>query len=380
MIKGGGVSGLTTALLLHKQGIPFKVLEQKEKIGDYQSGLLLGANAVKILAEEFGVKDKLLEQGQSIEASFITDKKFKPRHKNFIPYIKDKTGHTPIVIDKKALLEILLNQLPQESIEIGTHVTGFLQNKQGVTLILPENRQVNGDFLISTDGMQSDTRKQLQKHESYRFTEQVWYHGISEYQLTPDYENTHIEAWCNQSKFGYADLGKGKVYWYALVREQDENLDEEHTMNQNLLSSLPDFSDPVSKIVKKTPESKIIRNESVDFKPINKYFKLRICLVGDAAHTSTPDLQQGGGQAIEDAYVITHCLNENANPIDAFRQFQEIRKEKNDFVVNESWKESQAFLRKNFIASIFNKLKWSLTLNSKLKKRYDTIYDMNYDL
>jgi len=380
MIKGGGVSGLTTALLLHKRNIPFKVCEQKEKIGDYQSGLLLGANAVKILTEEFGVKDKLLEQGQPIEAFFVTDKKIKPRHNNFVPYIKNKTGHTPIAIDKKALLEILLNELPQASIETGTYVSGFLQNKQGVTLILPDNRQLYGDFLISTDGMESDTRKQLQKHETYRFTEQVWYHGISEYQLASDYENTHIEVWGDKSKFGYADLGQGKVYWYAVVTEQDENFDEEHSMNQNLLSSLPDFSDPVSKIIKKTPESQIIRNESIDFKPISKYFKLRICLVGDAAHTSTPDLHQGAGQAIEDAYVITKCLTDNDNPIDAFRQFQELRKEKNDFVVNESWKESQAFLRKNVFASIFNKLKWSLTLDSKLKKRYDTIYDMNYDI
>ncbi len=38
-----------------------------------------------------------------------------------------------------------------------------------------------------------------------------------------------------------------------------------------------------------------------------------ICLIGDAAHSATPNLAQGASQAIEDAYVIGQLLDKGVS-------------------------------------------------------------------
>jgi 2-polyprenyl-6-methoxyphenol hydroxylase-like FAD-dependent oxidoreductase len=42
--------------------------------------------------------------------------------------------------------------------------------------------------------------------------------------------------------------------------------------------------------------------------PIFQWQKDRVCLIGDAAHATTPNMGQGACQAIEDAYLLGKLL------------------------------------------------------------------------
>ena len=84
-------------------------------------------------------------------------------------------------------------------------------------------------------------------------------------------------------------------------------------------------------------QENIIRSDINDLAPIQQWWKDRVVLIGDAAHATTPNLGQGGCQAVEDAYVLAKCLKENTNPETAFAQFQSIRYKKALHVVNTSW-------------------------------------------
>jgi 2-polyprenyl-6-methoxyphenol hydroxylase-like FAD-dependent oxidoreductase len=42
----------------------------------------------------------------------------------------------------------------------------------------------------------------------------------------------------------------------------------------------------------------------------------RVVLIGDAAHASSPMMGQGGGMAVEDAYVLADCLR-SAHTVEA---------------------------------------------------------------
>jgi 2-polyprenyl-6-methoxyphenol hydroxylase-like FAD-dependent oxidoreductase len=42
--------------------------------------------------------------------------------------------------------------------------------------------------------------------------------------------------------------------------------------------------------------------------PIYQWQKDRVCLIGDAAHATTPNMGQGACQAIEDAYILGKLL------------------------------------------------------------------------
>jgi len=56
----------------------------------------------------------------------------------------------------------------------------------------------------------------------------------------------------------------------------------------------------------------------------------RVALVGDAAHPMRPDLAQGAGMAIEDAYVLARSLAASGEPLpQALARFAELRWQRN---------------------------------------------------
>ena len=60
-------------------------------------------------------------------------------------------------------------------------------------------------------------------------------------------------------------------------------------------------------------------------------------LLGDAAHATTPNMGQGGCQAIEDAWYLAEYLKSYGNIAEAFAAYEHFRRPKVNFVVNTSF-------------------------------------------
>lgn len=77
-----------------------------------------------------------------------------------------------------------------------------------------------------------------------------------------------------------------------------------------------------------------------DHPPASTYYrKGRICLLGDAAHASTPHQGSGAGMAIEDALVLTQLLAEVGNKSQlekAFKTYDTVRRERTQKLVTTS--------------------------------------------
>jgi 2-polyprenyl-6-methoxyphenol hydroxylase-like FAD-dependent oxidoreductase len=62
-------------------------------------------------------------------------------------------------------------------------------------------------------------------------------------------------------------------------------------------------------------------------------------LLGDAAHPMTPNLGQGGCQAIEDAVVLAECLATGGNMVqEALAAYEKRRRERTNQIVSRSWR------------------------------------------
>jgi salicylate hydroxylase len=62
----------------------------------------------------------------------------------------------------------------------------------------------------------------------------------------------------------------------------------------------------------------------------------RIALLGDAAHAMTPFLGQGAGCAIEDAMILSRCLEASNDPAEALGRYERARVERCAFIQAES--------------------------------------------
>jgi 2-polyprenyl-6-methoxyphenol hydroxylase-like FAD-dependent oxidoreductase len=104
-----------------------------------------------------------------------------------------------------------------------------------------------------------------------------------------------------------APLNDGRVYWFAVISvDRDHRFDDDRAA---LIEHFGNWHDPIPELIAGTSP------QHVGYLPINElggglrsYTRGRIVLLGDAAHAMTPNLGQGGGQAMEDASTLAALL------------------------------------------------------------------------
>jgi 2-polyprenyl-6-methoxyphenol hydroxylase-like FAD-dependent oxidoreductase len=81
------------------------------------------------------------------------------------------------------------------------------------------------------------------------------------------------------------------------------------------------FSPSVERLISETDDNYFLHHDIYDIEPLQTFIHGRVCLLGDAAHATTPNMGQGAGQSIEDAYVLMKALQNEPTIADAFRQY-----------------------------------------------------------
>ena len=66
------------------------------------------------------------------------------------------------------------------------------------------------------------------------------------------------------------------------------------------------------------------------------WHKNTICLIGDAAHATSPYVGQGAAMAMEDAVILSMCLRDIPDVNDAFTKFEKLRKKRTEKIVKTS--------------------------------------------
>ncbi|KAJ5020363.1 hypothetical protein J3E73DRAFT_413018 [Bipolaris maydis] len=80
--------------------------------------------------------------------------------------------------------------------------------------------------------------------------------------------------------------------------------------------------------------------------PCETYTKGRVCLLGDAAHATTPHQGAGAGMCMEDAHVLAGLIkdaNSTEELMCAFRTFDEVRRERTQKLVTTSYETGQVY-------------------------------------
>jgi salicylate hydroxylase len=109
-----------------------------------------------------------------------------------------------------------------------------------------------------------------------------------------------------------------------------------------------------------------------DHPPAPTYYKGRLCLLGDAAHASTPHQGAGAGQAIEDAFILSNLLGQitSADNVEhAFKAYDAVRRPRSQRVVTTSRETARIYeMEDEEIGADLEKI------GQNLKTRYDWIW------
>ena len=370
-IIGAGIGGLTTAIALEQKGFKTRIFEQTECIKPVGAGIILANNAMQVY-EKLGLKGLIEEKGNHISSMSIAKADLTPISKVDLTYFEKKYKVKNIAIHRGVLQQILINRLKTTDIKLGYRLKGIQSNDKGYSLTFENEKQIQATTLLGADGINSTVRYNLFPKNEIRNAKQICWRGITDFQLPSKYHNELNEAWGKADRFGFVQIAKNKVYWYAL--KSFKNNENEYKTN-DIETYFAHYNPIVNKIITSTDKKQINTAKISDLKPTNNWYKRNVCLIGDAAHATTPNMGQGACQAIEDAYVLSECLNKyNTNP--AFKEFQKLRISKAHLVVKASWRIGKiAHLSHPILIAIRNKV-IKMVPSSMNRKRSEQIFEL----
>lgn len=371
-IIGGGIAGLTTALALNKLGFECEVFERANQLNEVGAGIWMQPNALKVL-DWLGLGELVRESGTLLNQVDITNAQLIPFKKTKQEVVQDEKGNKIVAIHRATLQKILFEAIPKGKVNLGYEFKSLEQYENQVKISFG-GRVIMCDLLIGADGINSKVRDYIFPNTSKRFSGQTCWRGISDIRLPDEFQNAGIESWGKKIRFGFSQVTENQVYWFAVKDASQNGTDNINTIKAELKSYFSDFNPVVLSIIEHTKVEKIIRNDISDLKRLDKWHKDKVVLVGDAAHATTPNMGQGAGQGMEDAYYLANILAKHNQIEQAISLFETKRREKVDYVVNNSWRFGQ--LAHSAFGQIIMIAIMKLTPDKVMKQQMNKLYSI----
>ncbi len=257
----------------------------------------------------------------------------KPLLEASVEKLERQVGEISIVVHRAELLAILRSALEDHSVHLGQACTRVAQDGTGVQAHFEDGSVEHGDILIGADGIRSVVRSQLVGDGEPRYA------GYTSYRAVTRFDHARIrpgEYWGRGRRFGIAPLSDGRVYWFATRNAPAGGRETSIETQAILQEAFRDWCDPIEALIAATVPESILHHDIADRMPVRRWSEGRITLLGDAAHPMTPNMGQGGCQALEDAVVLGKSLHAYAHPVVAFRAYEQQRRARTEQIVQQS--------------------------------------------
>lgn len=330
VIIGAGMGGLTTGIALKKFGHQVRIFEQTEKILPVGAAISLWSNGVKCL-NYLGLTEKIAKLGGQMDDLAYVDGLTGDVMTQFslLPLIEE-VGQRPYPVARADLQNMLMDEFGRDQIHLGKKMVSLEDKADYVEVHFADGSSTQADLLIGADGTHSLTRTYvLGQQVQRRYAGYVNWNGLVEISedLAPAQQwTTYVGEGKRASLMPVAD---GKFYFFLdvpLPAGLDNNRDEYKKL---LKQYFVDWCQPVQQLIERLDPQKTNRVEIHDIEPFTQFYKGRVVILGDAAHSTTPDIGQGGCQAMEDAIYLARSLQINTLGLeDALRRYQNKRNER----------------------------------------------------
>jgi len=320
VIIGAGISGLGTALGLHRKGVKSLVLESSPALR--RAGFAIGvwANAWRAL-DALEISNKIREHHILVErVVMLSPSSGAILGELRLQEIEGKLGKFEVrCVRREFMLKTLAEELPKDTIRYSSKVVSIEEDRGLKLLHLVDGSVIKAKVLIGGDGINSEVAKYLglkKPSHSGRFAVQ----GLTEFPTNHSFKPYFIEINGEGFRAGMLPCTERSIYWFfawSPSLKGSEKVDESTTaMREFIIKTLSNANVPKEII-------EVIQNsdfEEVNLSPLRyrspfsllfgDITKRNICVIGDAFHPMTPDLGQGGCLALEDSVILARCLSE----------------------------------------------------------------------
>ena len=330
LVVGGGIGGITCMLALRQRGVDAQLFEQAAAFGQVGAGIQVSSNAARILLK-LGLGPALKKVATYPEARDYRG--WDTGERLYYTQLGQKAeahfGSPYYAAHRAELLDVLLSELDEYGVRLGSRVEYVYQDDRGVSLTLADGTTAQGDILVGADGIHSTVRAQLLGKESPRYTGNVAWRGLVPAERVAQLNlGSVVGVWMgpNRSIVQYY-VSAGRTFNWIGISRSPQPARESWLAEGKIEDALAEYDgwhSTIRTIIAATP--KVLRQALYDREPLPDWQVGRIVLLGDAAHPMLPFYAQGGAQSIEDAYVLAGCIAEGQDrPLAALARFVKMR-------------------------------------------------------
>ena len=338
-IVGGGIGGLTLALMLHEAGIASRVYEAAPELKALGVGVNLLPHATRELCR-LG-----LEQPLAAVAITTRESGFYNRFGQYI--YSEPTGRyagydwPQFSIHRGDLHQVLLEAFRQrvgaDRLHLGWRCTGFAQDQDGVDLSFEGQPAVRAEIAVSCEGIHSAIRKQLYPDEGPpRYSGINMWRGVTRAKPFLTGASMVRIGWLKPAKvlvYPIRDAidaeGRQLINWVVDI----ETPEYKPQRDWNRRGRLEDFMhavrdwhfDWLDVPALLEAADMILEYPMVDQDPLERWTFGRLTLLGDAAHPMYPRGANGAAQSILDCRTLADCLKNERDPQVALGQYERAR-------------------------------------------------------
>lgn len=319
-IAGAGPAGLAAALYLKRAGHKVTVFERFDAPKPVGSGLILQPTGLTVLAD-LGLLDEILSLGSRIERLHGTDAR-SGRTVLEVRYDARRGRRFGLAVHRAALFGVLYRAASREAIAIETDVeVETLETAERATLVRGNGRRLGPfDLIVDASGARSKLRHYVGDAAMPRplaygafWASLGWRGGFDKSALLQRYDKASIMVGVlpiGRPESGAQDMA---AFFWSLKPADAERVKAE---------GLEAWK---ARVVSVWPECEAFTGQIDSFEQLSlaRYghhtMRLpagrRLAVIGDAAHSTSPQLGQGANMALLDAAALSHALAQ-ANTID----------------------------------------------------------------
>jgi 6-hydroxynicotinate 3-monooxygenase len=333
-IVGAGMGGLATAAALRRVGIEVAVYEQAAQFARLGAGIQVGCNAMKVL-RELGLERKMRQQS------------FYPRSWNnrdwrtgdvkfdmiFGETAERKFGAPYLLAHRGDLHAALASAVPDECVKLSHRLVGLDQAGDGIRLSFANGATAGADAVVGADGVHSVVRDILFGATPVKYTGRIAYRTTYPAALLGGEMIDDCTKWWGEDRhivIYYVKPDRSEIYLVTSQPEPEFRIESWSAKGdvKELRAAFAGFSHEVERVLAACPD--VHKWAILDRDSLPHWADGNVTLLGDACHPMTPYMAQGAAMAIEDAAVLSRCLDsvDASGVADAFRRFEATRKER----------------------------------------------------
>lgn len=343
LVIGGGISGLAAAAALGRRGVEVDVVEIREQLGDAGGiGLSIMGNAILAL-DTIGAAAPTVAAGMPGAHVTVRSQSGDILAESAWPPLGKADWPPQVGISRADFHGILAGaaEAVGARIRCGLTASAIEQDAAGAHVSFTGGGRATYDLVIGADGAYSETRR---RHfpgapEPSHTGLAVWRAyaprpaGLSTMQM--HFDGPH-------GVVGVCPINEQDCYVYCIHRSTEGERQDPDRLHETLRAKLASYRGIVSALAAELTDPALVSYRPLEWLLLPApWYRGRVVLIGDAAHTNPPTLAQGAGMGIEDGVVLAQEVTRPGGIEDALDRFMARRWERAKLVVEVSCSTAQ---------------------------------------